>query len=77
MNPMAQPSLPPEIRDLPVPERIALVERIWDSIVEDEGEFELTEAQKAELDRRLARRESSPGQGSSWKEVKERLQGES
>jgi putative addiction module component (TIGR02574 family) len=74
---MAQSSLPPEIRDLPVSERVALVERIWDSIVEDEGAFELTDAQKAELDRRLARREASPGQGSSWNEVKERLLGES
>ena len=49
---MTQSSLPPEIRVLPVPERIALVEQIWDSIVEDEAAFELTDAQKAELDRR-------------------------
>ena len=74
---MAQSSLPPEIRDLPVSERVALVERIWDSIVEDEGAFQLTDAQKAELDRRLARRDSSPEQGSSWNEVKERLLDES
>jgi putative addiction module component (TIGR02574 family) len=69
-------SLPPEIRNLPVPDRVALVECIWDSIVEDEGGFELTSAQKAELDRRLARREASPGQGSSWDEVKARILGE-
>jgi len=54
---MADSSLPPEIRELPVSERIDLVEAIWDSIVEDQGRVELTDAQKAELDRRLAKRE--------------------
>ena len=34
---MSRSTLPPEIRDLPVAERVALVERIWDSIVEDEA----------------------------------------
>ena len=64
MSPMPQSSLPPEIRDLPVSERVMLVERIWDSIVEDEGAFELTDAQKAELDRRfpvVRRQASGPG----------------
>ena len=56
---MTQSTIPPEIRDLPVPDRMALVEQIWDSIAEDQAEFQLTNAQKAELDRRLARRESS------------------
>ncbi len=73
---MADSSLPPEIRELPVSERIDLVERIWDSIVEDQGQVELTDAQKAELDRRLAEREESPERGSSWDDVKKRLMGE-
>jgi putative addiction module component (TIGR02574 family) len=73
---MTQSSLPPEIRDLPVADRVDLVERIWDSIVEDEGEFQLTEAQKAELDRRLGAHEASPDRGSSWEDVKRRLLGE-
>jgi putative addiction module component (TIGR02574 family) len=66
-------SLPAEIRQLPVPERIDLVERIWDSIVEDQSRFELTDAQKAELDRRLAAHEEAPDRGASWDEVKTRL----
>lgn len=49
---MTHSTLPPEIRNLPVPERVALVERIWDSIAEDEAEFQLTDAQKTELDQR-------------------------
>ena len=74
---MADSSLPREIRDLPVPERVVLVDQIWDSIVEDEAAFELTDAQKDELDRRLARRAASPGRGSSWDDVKRRILGES
>ena len=61
MNPSP---LPPEIRFLPVPERMILVEQIWDSIAEDDEQIELTDAQKAELDRRLAAHEASPDSGS-------------
>ncbi len=74
---MSHSTLPPEIRDLPVAERVALVEQIWNSIVEDEAKFELTDAQKAELDRRLARRGSSGSRGSDWADVKRRILGES
>ena len=70
---MSQSSLPPEFRQLPVSERIDLVEQIWDSIVEDQSQFELTDAQKAELDRRLAADKESPDRGASWEDVKRRL----
>ena len=46
-------NLTEEAKKLPVNERIALVEEIWDSIAEDNGCFELTDAQKQELDRRI------------------------
>ena len=74
---MSHSALPPEIRSLSVPERVALVEQIWDSIVEDEAKFELTDAQKAELDRRLARRDSYSSRESDWVDVKARILGES
>jgi len=70
---MIQSSLPSEIRSLPIPERVHLVEQIWDSIVEDEQTFELTDLQKAELDRRIAAHEASPNRGKPWEEVKKRL----
>jgi putative addiction module component (TIGR02574 family) len=73
---MATSPLPPEIRNLPLSDRLDLVEQIWDSIVEDERQFQLTDAQKAELDRRLAAHEASPGRGNSWETVKARLLGE-
>ncbi|HUE72596.1 MAG TPA: addiction module protein [Pirellulaceae bacterium] len=72
---MSNASLPPEIRELPVAQRLDLVERIWDSIVED-GDFTLSDAQQTELDRRLAARAAAPNRGSSWDDVKARLLGD-
>lgn len=73
---MPESSLPPEIRSLPVAERVYLLEQIWQSIVEDEQAFDLTDAQRTELDRRMAAHESSPRRGSAWEDVKKRLLGE-
>ncbi|MCO5062094.1 MAG: addiction module protein [Kiritimatiellae bacterium] len=56
-----------------VPERIQLVEDIWDSIVEVPEQVELTPAQKAELDRRLEAYHRNPGEGTPWDIVKERI----
>jgi len=66
-----------EIRKLSVAERIQLVADIWDSLVaEGEGEaLPVTEAQRRELDERLARAEADPGAGKPWEDVKERLLG--
>ena len=72
---MQSSPLPPDIRHLPVPERVHLAEQIWDNIVEDEQQFQLTEAQKAELDRRLAAHRASPDNSSPWESVKKRLLG--
>jgi putative addiction module component (TIGR02574 family) len=65
--------LSPEIRTLPIVQRLDLVEQIWDSIYEDQEQFELTEAQKVELDRRLAAHAAAPNRGVSWQEVKTKL----
>lgn len=40
--------------DLPIEERIRLVEDLWDSIAADQGALPLTDGQRAELDRRLS-----------------------
>ena len=73
---MSQTQLSPEIRRLPVADRLDLVERIWDSIHEDQEQFQLTDAQKADLDRRLAEHSVAPDCGSSWEDVKAKLLGE-
>lgn len=63
-------NLTEEAKKLPVPERIALVEEIWDSIAKDNGCFELTDAQKQELDRRIQSQQENPHLGRTWEEIK-------
>lgn len=41
------------LHDLPVEERLHLVEELWDSIAADQSALPLSEAQRYELDRRL------------------------
>ena len=55
---------------LGIEDRLALVEEIWDSIAADSAAVPLTEAQRAELDRRIADHEANPGDVVSWEEVK-------
>ena len=43
----------PKIHDLPVEDRIKLVEDLWDSIAADQQILPLTAEQRNELDRRL------------------------
>jgi putative addiction module component (TIGR02574 family) len=42
-----------KLNELPLDERIKLVEELWDSIAADQKALPLTPAQRAELDRRL------------------------
>jgi putative addiction module component (TIGR02574 family) len=69
-DPNMSSNLTEEAKKLPVPERIALVEEIWDSIAEDNGCFELTDALKQELDRRIQSQQENPHLGRSWEEIK-------
>ena len=62
-----------DILSLSVAERILLVEDIWDSVAEVPESVGLTEADKIELDERLALYHQSPGSGSPWGLVKERI----
>ena len=59
-----------QARKLSIPERILLVEEIWDSIALENASFELSNSQKRELDRRLDSMTNNPGQGRSWEEIK-------
>ena len=62
-----------QLRELPVSERIQLVEDLWDTIAEAPEDLILTDAQKAELDRRLDRLDESPEQGTEWATLKTRI----
>ncbi len=70
---MERPLTPSEIKKLSVAERILIVEEIWDSIAADQELMEITEAQKKELDRRIASSNAAPNQGKSWEETRDRL----
>ena len=58
------------IERLGIEERLTLVEEIWDSITADSTAVPLTQAQRDELDRRIADHEANPDDVVSWEEVK-------
>jgi putative addiction module component (TIGR02574 family) len=65
-----QSQLTEAARKLSIADRITLVEEIWDTIAEENQAFELTDAQKRELDRRLESSRANPGLGRTWEEIK-------
>ena len=65
-----QSELTEQAKKLSIPDRIILVEEIWDTIAEENQAFELTDAQKRGLDRRLESVRTHPGQGRTWDEIK-------
>ena len=66
-------SLVADILELPVAERVRLVEAIWDSIASAPEALPLTDWQREELDRRLAEFEADPDSGSTLEEVFARI----
>ena len=64
-----------DILNLSVPERIQLVEDIWDSIAEIPDEVPLNDELRAELDLRLDAYHRNPDEGAPWGMVRERLSG--
>lgn len=70
---MSDSTLPPEIRNLSLDQRIDLVEQIWESVAEEESRFQLTDLQKQELEHRIDDHEKKPESGRSWEEIKKEL----
>ena len=64
----------PEINKLSTPEKILLVEDLWDSIASDESAVPVPESHMEELDRRLERYGSSPGNLLSLEELRTRIE---
>ena len=62
-----------DVVQLPVEERLRLIEQIWDSITAVPEAVVLTDAQRKELDARLEAHRRNPSEGSPWPEVKQRL----
>ena len=63
-----------DILQLSIDERLDLVEQIWDSITASDEPLPLTEAQRAELDRRMQAHVQNPGEVETWDEVKSKIQ---
>lgn len=68
--PDMQNDLTEQAKKLSLPDRILLVEEIWNTIADEKQAFDLTDAQKRELDRRLESARSNPSQGRTWDQIK-------
>jgi len=68
---MARPAL--DISKLTPAERLQLVEELWESLCDTPEAVPLTEAQRAELDRRLDDLEREGPTGIPWDEVVRRI----
>ncbi|HPR74513.1 MAG TPA: addiction module protein [Bacteroidales bacterium] len=64
-----------DILELSIPERIQLVEDIWDTIALKEDTISLTEHEKQIIDERLEKYHNNPSAGSPWNDVKKRIIG--
>ena len=63
------------IFDLSPPEKLQLVEDLWDDLAANPSEVPVHEWQKEELARRKANLMSNPASGLSWDDVKSRVRG--
>ena len=64
----------PEITKLSTPEKILLIEDLWDSIASDESAVPVPQSHMEELDRRLKRYESASGTLLSLEELRKRVE---
>jgi len=63
----------PGIERLTAPERLLLVEDLWDTIRADEAAVPVPRSHRHELDRRLTRHRANPGQLLTLSELQVRL----
>lgn len=69
---MSKPTIA-ELLALPLAERIRLAQALWDSISEVPDALPLSDADRAELDRRLEAYYRDPDAGSPWQDVVARI----
>ncbi len=60
---------------LPVSERLEIIEQLWDSIASNEKTIPVPQWQKEELAQRKARFVENPDRASDWEEALHRLRG--
>ncbi|MBN1931385.1 MAG: addiction module protein [Desulfobacterales bacterium] len=59
-----------KIKKLSIPEKILIVEEIWNSIAQNNEYPEMTDEQKIELNRRIDSYHANPKQGRAWDEIR-------
>lgn len=59
-----------EFDSWPIDDRVRLVRALWDRLVDEGVESELTEEMKVELDRRIEELDRDPDAGVPWEKVK-------
>lgn len=64
----------PEIAQLSLPEKLLLVEDLWDSIALDATSLPVPQSHKEELDHRLKSYEANPGNLLSLEELQGRIE---
>ena len=64
-----------DIAEMPIQDRLQLVEDIWDSIAELPEAVQVPQWHRDELEKRLDDYHANPAEGSPWKEVKKRITG--
>lgn len=64
-----------QLEKLSVPERVQLVEDLWDSIARSNANVPVPEWQKEELARRKRNYRQNPKSGESWEQVKQSILG--
>jgi len=67
------PKPPFDYSHLTPAERVELAHELWESAESSEDGWILTEAQRAELDRRLEEYERDPDAGVDWEDLREEL----
>jgi putative addiction module component (TIGR02574 family) len=62
-----------QVMQLPPEERLELAHDLLESVPDAGDDFELTDEQKAEIERRIAEHERDPESAIPWEVVRERL----
>ncbi|MEI6757051.1 MAG: addiction module protein [Chlorobium sp.] len=64
----------PQVNTLSIPEKILLVEELWDSIYSSDADVAVPRSHISELENRLARHKSNPGNMLSLDELRKRIE---
>ncbi|MGH9960924.1 MAG: addiction module protein [Pyrinomonadaceae bacterium] len=63
-----------EIKQLPVADRLSVIEDIWDSIAGESAQLEVPQWHREVLRQRLAAYQGNRAEGTPWPEVRRRIE---